>query len=236
DHPAGAARHLDRAANRQAVKRTRETPLRAPAGMQRGNEACAARLLAAKETIARLRHETESLRAGEINDELTSVANRQSFDRELDRCMAQAQARGEPLCLVVMDIDHLKKINDASGHLAGAEVLRVAAHSVKQEAQSTDVVARVGCDEFAVILPNIPLRSALTVADHIRCRVMATHLMKRTTGESMGRVTLSGGIAEYRSGESAYALMRRADGCLDAAKRHGRNRVICDADGLAGAA
>jgi diguanylate cyclase len=232
DDLAKATGRLEHAADRQAANAALESLARATNLMRRRNEACAARLLAAKEKIARLQHESEPLRQEQFTDALTSVANRQAFDRELERCLREANARGEPLCLLLMDIDHLDKVNNSLGTLAGDEVLRVVAHALKRQAQSNDVVARVGCDEFAVILPNIPLRSALTVADHIRCRVMATHLMKRTTGESMGRVTLSGGIAEYRTGDDACALMRRADGCLEAAKRHGRNRVICETDGL----
>src|SRR5262249_56258276 len=123
------------------------------------------------------------------------------------------------------DVDHLKKVNNAFGHLAGDEVLRLISHAHKQHVQPNDVAARIGDDEFAVILPAVQLRSALTVADHIRCRVMATHLMKRTPADTIGRLTVSGGIAAYRRGEMPWAFMRRADRCLAAAQRHGSNRA-----------
>jgi diguanylate cyclase len=186
--------------------------------------------------ITELEEEADSLRVDDVTDRLTSLANRKQFDRQLDRCIAEAEAKDESLCLLLTDIDHLKNVNDTFGHLAGDEVLRLISHAHKQHVHPRDVAARIGGDEFAVILPAVQLRPALTVADHIRCRVMATHLIKRTTGESVGRLTVSGGIAAYRKGESPWALMQRADRCLDAAKRHGRNRVVCDNDGLAGAA
>jgi diguanylate cyclase len=74
------------------------------------------------------------------------------------------------------------------------------------------------------------LRSAITVADHIRRAVMTKELMKRSTGEHLGRVTVSIGVATLHSSDTFQSLMERTDGCLDAAKRHGRNRVICETD------
>lgn len=227
---------LDRSPDGHGVSAKVDALLRATQSLERQNEAFAARLQAARRQIAELQEEADSLRVDDITDRLTSLANRKHFDRQLDRCMAEADARDESLCLLLTDIDHLKNVNDTFGHLAGDEVLRLISHSHKQHVQPNDVAARIGGDEFAVILPAVQPRSALTVADHIRCRVMATHLMKRTTGESIGRLTVSGGIAAYRKGESPWALMQRADRCLDAAKRHGCNRVVCDSDGLVGVA
>jgi diguanylate cyclase len=81
-----------------------------------------------------------------------------------------------------------------------------------------------------VILPNTALRSAITVADHIRRAVMTKELMKRSTGEHLGRVTISIGVAALQPSDTAAGLIDRADACLYAAKRNGRNRVICEAD------
>jgi diguanylate cyclase len=227
---------LDRSPDRREVSAMVEALLRATKNMEAQSEAFAARLRAARRQITELQEEADSLRVDDITDRLTSLANRKKFDHELERCIAEAEAKDGNLCLLLTDIDHLKNVNETFGHLAGDEVLRLISHAHKQHVLPNDVAARIGGDEFAVILPAVQLRSALTVADHIRCRVMATHLMKRTTGESIGRLTVSGGIAAYRKGESLWALMQRADRCVDAAKRHGRNRVVCDNDGLLGAA
>ena len=131
---------------------------------------------------------------------------------------------------MMTDIDHFKKFNDSFGHLTGDQVLRLVAMSVKQNVKGQDIAARYGGEEFAVILPNTVLRSAITVADHIRRAVMTKELMKRSTGEHLGRVTISIGVATLQQGRQRAELIERADACLYAAKRHGRNRVMCETD------
>ena len=131
---------------------------------------------------------------------------------------------------MMTDIDHFKRFNDSYGHLTGDQVLRLVAMSVKQNVKGQDVAARYGGEEFAVVLPNTVLRSAITVADHIRRAVMTKELMKRSTGEHLGRVTISIGVAVLKPNDTPATLIERADGCLYAAKRSGRNRVISEAD------
>ena len=114
--------------------------------------------------------------------------------------------------------------------MTGDQVLRLVAMSVKQNVKGQDTAARYGGEEFAVVLPNTVLRSAITVADHIRRAVMTKELMKRSTGEHLGRVTISIGVAVLQEGDTAASLIERADTCLYAAKRHGRNRVMCETD------
>jgi diguanylate cyclase len=134
------------------------------------------------------------------------------------------------LTLLITDIDHFKRFNDSYGHLTGDQVLRLVALSVKQNVKGADLAARFGGEEFAVILPNTPMRSALTVAEHIRRAVMSKELVKRSTGENLGRVTISIGVASYRPGDTYASLIDRADTCLYAAKRGGRNKVVCETD------
>lgn len=134
------------------------------------------------------------------------------------------------MSLMLTDIDHFKTFNDNFGHLTGDQVLRLVAMSVKHNVKGKDTTARYGGEEFAVILPNTILRAAVTVAEHIRRAVMAKELMKRSTGEHLGRMTISIGVATLRKGDTGQSLIERADTCLYAAKRHGRNRVICETD------
>jgi diguanylate cyclase len=101
--------------------------------------------------------------------------------------------------------------------------------SVKNNVKGQDIAARYGGEELAVILPNTVLRSATTVADHIRRAVMTKQLMKRSTHEQLGRITISIGVATVREGDTAQTLIGRADTCL-CRKRAGRNRVICETD------
>ena len=152
------------------------------------------------------------------------------FDTTLERAIFEARASNEPLSLLMADIDHFKNFNDSFGHLTGDQVLRLVAMSMKQNVKGQDTTARYGGEEFAVILPNTVLRSAITVADHIRRAVMTKELMKRSTGEHLGRVTVSIGVATLHKTDTPQSLMERTDVCLYTAKRHGRNRVMCETD------
>ena len=146
------------------------------------------------------------------------------------RASPKRQQKNEPLSLLMADIDHFKTFNDQYGHLTGDQVLRLVALAVKQNVKGRDVAARYGGEEFIVALPNTALQSAITVADHIRRAVMTKELMRRSNGERLGRVTISIGAAVLHPGDTAQLLIERADKCLYAAKRNGRNRVICEAD------
>jgi diguanylate cyclase len=146
------------------------------------------------------------------------------------KAIADALDKNEPLSLMLTDIDHFKTFNDSFGHLTGDQVLRLVAMTVKHNVKGQDTAARYGGEEFAIVLPNTILRAAVTVADHIRRAVMTKELMKRSTGEHLGRVTISIGVATLRKGDGAQSLIERADECFYAAKRHGRNRVMCETD------
>ena len=217
---------LHRTQDREGLRAIVESLVQATIGMDATNQALTASLQASRQEISQLRIDSQT-------DGLTSLANRKYFDRELERCIAEATGGNEQLCLLLLDIDHFKRINDTFGHMAGDEVLRVVAHAFRQHVQPGDVAARLGGEEFAIIFPKAPLRAALKVAEQIRSRIKAMHFLKRSTGESIGNVTVSGGMATYRTGEAPWSLIQRADLCLYAAKRHGRNRVVCDEDALA---
>ena len=141
-----------------------------------------------------------------------------------------AFANGQPLSLLMLDIDHFKSFNDSYGHLTGDQVLRLVGMSLRQTIKGQDITARYGGEEFAVVLPKTALRQALTVADHIRRAIMAKELRKKSTCEILGRVTISVGVSMLKPGDDTDSLIERADACLYAAKRNGRNRVICEVD------
>ena len=188
------------------------------------------RLTASKREILDLHANLEAVRSESLTDPLTQLSNRKFFDTTLEKAIAEARAKNEALSLMLTDIDHFKNFNDSFGHLTGDQVLRLVAMSMKQNVKGQDTTARYGGEEFAVILPNTVLRSAITVADHIRRAVMTKELMKRSTGEHLGRVTVSIGVATLHNTDTLQSLIERTDGCLYAAKRHGRNRVMCETD------
>ncbi len=227
---ADATAQLGNAKDRDGVRAIVEDLVKSANEMQRTNQALEARLSASKQEIVQLQENLETVRTESLTDPLTGLSNRKLFDESLSRLIAGATEHSEPLSLVMTDIDHFKVFNDSWGHLTGDQVLRLVAMSVKHNVKGQDIAARYGGEEFAVILPNTVLRSALTVADHIRRAVMSKELLKRSTGQNLGRVTISLGVAQLHRGDSAQTLIARADACLYAAKRNGRNRVICETD------
>ncbi|RTL48605.1 MAG: GGDEF domain-containing protein [Bradyrhizobiaceae bacterium] len=226
----GATQRLTSAKDREQVKAIVENLVSATRDMHETNKALESRLTSSREEISQLQQSLEAIRTETLTDPLTSLGNRKYFDQAIEEAVAQANEREEPLSLLMIDIDHFKSFNDNFGHLTGDQVLRLVGLSLRQSIKGQDVTARYGGEEFAVILPNTPLRPAMAVADNIRRAVMSKQLKKKSTGEILGRVTISAGVSMLRPGDDAHTLIDRADACLYAAKRNGRNRVICEAD------
>src|SRR5262249_5448908 len=211
ENPANVSRKLGLAADEPAVRAIVESLVEATQQMQKNNEALEARLHASKKEITQLQENLEIVRTESLTDPLTSLYNRKFFDEVLAKAIAEARdARGQ-LALVMTDVDHFKRFNDSYGHVTGDQVLRLLAISVKQNVKGQDAAARYGGEEFAIVLPNTTLRDAVTVGDHIRRAVMNKELMKRSTGENLGRVTISAGVAALRGGDTSATLIERAD-------------------------
>jgi len=225
DSLADATEKLSGAKDSEALRAIIERLVGGAKEMRTNNERLEARLSASKQEIEQLQQSLQAVRTESMTDPLTTLSNRKFFDQALAQAMAEAKQKNEPLSLLMCDIDHFKKFNDTYGHLTGDQVLRLVALSVKQ-----NVAARYGGEEFVVALPNTSLQSANTVAEHIRRAVMTKELVKRSTGEKLGRVTLSLGAAVLHVQDTTQTLIDRADKCLYAAKRSGRNRVICETD------
>jgi diguanylate cyclase len=221
---------LGQSKDREGLRAIVESLVQTAKDMEASNQALEERLNASKLEINELQENLETVRNESLTDPLTQLANRKFFDTSLEAAIAEARAKNEPLSLMMTDIDSFKKFNDSFGHLTGDQVLRLVAMSVKQNVKGQDTAARYGGEEFAVVLPNTVLRSAIVVADHIRRAVMTKELMKRSTGEHLGRVTISIGVATLHKSDSAQMLIERTDACLYAAKRHGRNRVMSETD------
>ncbi|MDR3435804.1 GGDEF domain-containing protein [Telmatospirillum sp.] len=163
-------------------------------------------------------------------DSLTGIANRKSFDMVLRESIALSTREEQPLCLLMIDIDHFKAFNDAHGHQMGDNVLKLVARYMKECVKGRDTVARYGGEEFAVVLPHTRLDAAILAANIIRRHVAAKKVVNRRTGASLGQVTLSIGVAEHRPGEPASELVHRADEALYLAKANGRDRVAAETD------
>ena len=160
-----------------------------------------------------------------FKDSLTRIDNRRGFEDKLAQAINESRISGKSLCLILADIDHFKRINDSHGHLVGDNVLRTVAATIKESVKGRDLVARIGGEEFAVLLPNTPYTGAVKLANSIRLDFERMDLKKRNTGESLGRISLSFGVTAYQSGEEAKSFVERADEALYHSKRTGRNRV-----------
>ncbi len=187
-----------------------------------------AQLRESSREITTLRETVEAIRQESLTDALTGVANRKSFDSALRKATREAAEERLPLCLLMADIDHFKRFNDTFGHQLGDQVLRLVGRTLVECIKGRDLAARYGGEEFAVILPNTKLSDAVTLAGNI-CKALASKkVIRRSTGEELGTVTISIGAASYRPGEPLRELVRRADLALYAAKGRGRNRVLAE--------
>lgn len=175
--------------------------------------------------INRLRDQLDDARREAMADALTGIANRKMFDFVLQQAAVDSTEAGEPLSLLMLDIDHFKQFNDNYGHHVGDQVLRLLATVLTQSVKGQDTAARYGGEEFAVILPQTTLGNALKLAEGLRERVSRKSIVNRRTKQRLGAFTVSIGVAEFRHGESPRSLIERADAALYAAKRAGRNRV-----------
>jgi diguanylate cyclase len=175
--------------------------------------------------VSELRGKLADVRKESLTDPLTGVANRKAFDAAMETALA-AVAEGESVSLMMCDIDHFKKFNDSWGHQTGDQVLRLVANSLSDNVKGRDTAARYGGEEFGVLLRGIALADALHVADQIRLAVQGRKLVKKSTGDVLGTITISIGVAQLAPGENGEAVIRRADACLYGAKQNGRNLVI----------
>jgi diguanylate cyclase len=192
------------------------------------NETLDARLKETRGEIETLRETLEAVRIESLTDALTGVSNRKHFEETLIRSIERAAQDRSPLALIVIDIDHFKRFNDTYGHLTGDQVLKLVGMTMREAVKSKATLARFGGEEFAIILPDTSMEAAHALAETIRHSVMSRELIKRATGESLGKVTISAGVAVLREGDTAVSLLERADQCMYLGKRMGRNRTVTD--------
>ena len=184
-----------------------------------------AELKHSSEQISELTNKLEEARGKELEDELTRIGNRRYFNESLQREHGQALREGKKLCLAMVDIDWFKKINDTYGHAVGDAVLCFIANLIDSNIKGRDHVARFGGEEFAVILPDTDLRSAVKLIDKIRRDVNARNIVVVEDDLDIGKITASFGVAELEPGQSVEALIKQADDRLYEAKNAGRNCV-----------
>lgn len=172
--------------------------------------------------VKRLRQGREELEQLSRTDGLTGLPNRRHLMETLEKEVRRAKRNARPFTVLMIDVDHFKRYNDAFGHLAGDEVLKGLAAVMLGAVRAADYAARYGGEEFMVLLPETPLDGAVEVAERIR-----TRMAERSFGGNGSRVTLSLGLGEFPDdGATPEAVIAAADTALYRAKEHGRNRVV----------
>jgi diguanylate cyclase len=211
-----------------ALKRLISVLASATTEMSKQNSSLSQKLAQSSQEMEKLRTSLRQARAEALTDALTGIANRKLFDETLRLRKEEADSEKTDLALLLCDIDHFKSFNDTWGHQTGDQVIRFVASALTKFALPDHLVARYGGEEFAVIMPRTSLKDAGRIADQIRTAIEAKRLVRRSTNETIGAVTISFGGAKYVPGETVGTLITRADECLYMSKRNGRNRVTLE--------
>lgn len=181
-----------------------------------------AQVAAAEQRIEQLRAELELVGKLVREDQLTGALNRRGLDEALEREVARAERSEAPLCVVLLDIDDFKLINDSHGHQVGDFALVHLVAIIRETLRTNDLIGRYGGDEFVLLLPNSRIEEASAVLARLHGEVAAKPL---AWGNQKLHATFSAGIAEQRKGQSVAALMQRIDAALYESKRVGKDRI-----------
>ena len=189
------------------------------------NDALEERLSQSSMMMGELKRDMERIRRQAITDGLTGLANRTAFDEQIGRITREAKRNSEVFSIIMIDIDHFKAFNDDYGHQIGDQVLRLVAMSLINGVKGQDMAARYGGEEFVLILPDTNENAAAAVAENLRKAIEKKEVLNRATGDSLGQITVSLGVAQYYGDTNADELISRADKALYASKNKGRNQV-----------
>ncbi|MBI5537693.1 MAG: GGDEF domain-containing protein [Deltaproteobacteria bacterium] len=193
----------------------------------------ASRLEELAERLKALDNELEDAKRESATDPLTRLFNRGAFDEHLSRMLDMSCLTGQRICLLLIDIDHFKLVNDKYGHPGGDAVLRELADCITRSfLRRGDFVARYGGEEFAVVVSEVAAEDGVKLAERLRLSI--SRMVVRYNSAEI-RITASIGVAAVVAGRPAAEWLARADRALYAAKKAGRNRVLCDDDVRAGA-
>ncbi len=181
------------------------------------------------EEVQQLKQQLDKATSLAKTDELTNIPNRRGFNEIIDQATQSANHTQNTFNLLMIDIDLFKQINDEYGHLIGDSILRYLARTLHNEVKGQDSVARIGGEEFVIILPNTAYTDAIKVANNIRLKIASSPLQAKSNAKPI-HLTISIGVAMYQLNEPLETLMDRADKCLYFAKNHGRNCTIGESE------
>lgn len=163
-------------------------------------------------------------------DILTGLPNRRALEEFFRTAQIAAMEKGEPLSVLLIDIDEFKRFNDNFGHGVGDQVLRIMARVLRERVRETDLPARYGGEELIAVLPGAELATCYGIAERIRSSISDCRITRRSTGDALPNITVSIGVAQFQLGESMAELIDRCDRALYHAKKTGRNRVVTETE------
>lgn len=176
-----------------------------------------------KKEVAQLNENIRKYRQETITDHLTGLNNRKYMDIKLAEEIVRFGRHGQPFCILLLDIDNFKRINDVYGHIVGDQVIKHLGGVVKTHIRKSDFSFRYGGEEFLVLLLNTDIENAVRIAEQIRSKVETTNF---TLKDKTFVITVTIGVAQYMQGESVESFLERADKNLYNGKRFGKNRVV----------
>ena len=180
----------------------------------------------AREETKRLQDDLEKTKRMAEQDYLTGLLNRRSIDTAIAREVEAARQHDQSLVIAMCDIDNFKQINDHHGHETGDRLLKLIAKTLCNLSNDRCHVGRFGGDEFVIVFRGLAVESAAAQLDRVRVRLQSRKLVNKETGESIGNISFSGGLAGMGVGQRISDILEAADQALYEAKRMGRNRVV----------
>ncbi len=224
-HLAESADVLTHTADGEALRQVIQMLQKDTALMAESMDGLSQSLESSRSEIDELRRQLENARAEAMVDPMTGVMNRRGFDFNMKQIVEVSRQAATPLSLVMLDIDRFKRINDTYGHLFGDKVISGLAAVLRANIKGKDIVARLGGEEFGLLLPETDQDGARQLSEKIRRMMELSKIRRLDKNEQIGGITISLGVATLTEDEDMTTLMDRADKALYASKENGRNRV-----------
>ncbi len=183
---------------------------------------------ASSRQVEELQAALQAVKVEALTDGLTGLANRRMFDDTMQRRVEEASTSKSELCVALFEIDNFRRITDNWGHSLGDQVLRYVASTLRGHAQGDVMAARLANEEFALIMPRTNVNLGEALSARIARAIKSKRLSVKSTGDVIGEITLSIGVARLQAPETMSAMLERADACLNAAKAQGRDCAVTD--------
>ncbi|MFH2057426.1 MAG: GGDEF domain-containing protein [Pseudomonadota bacterium] len=188
------------------------------------------RMKISSEDLKQLNQELEKSQQEAQTDTLTALMNRRGLEKNFEIERIRAKQNDAPFSIIMLDIDHFKTVNDRFGHLVGDSFLKGLAMLLKSHLRRNDIASRYGGEEFLLLLPETEIEGAKAVGQKIQKTLSIKEWKLKETGETIGKITVSMGIAQYRLNELEKDLIKRADDALYLAKKNGRDMILTQED------